>query len=191
MFGFRMAYDWYLKSKLEARKKSTRFRQKRTTLAHSFADYIYPEFAAHENLLQEFELARTIRSLRRGLISTVNRGVYINQLENYLAGSHEDHVAKREVIASLVSLYRGTEITVIVVIIKQLFQNRRIQRIIQQFFILTNGTDNPALQSAYDEYQQLYEMVQKSKYKADMTLKAILDSVDSLTSFILEDLGKY
>ena len=58
------------------------------------------------------------------------------------------------------------------------------------FFILTNGTDNPALQSAYDEYQQLYEMVQKSKYKADMTLKAILDSVDSLTSFILEDLGK-
>ena len=92
-----MAYDWYLKSKLEARKKSTRFRQKRTILAHSFADYIYPEFAAHENLLQEFELARTIRSLRRGLASTVNRNVYIAHLESYLSGSYEDHIAKREV----------------------------------------------------------------------------------------------
>ena len=98
MFGFRMAYDWYINSKLEARKKSTRFRQKRTVLAHSFADYIYPEFAAHENLLQEFELARTIRSLQRGLVSSVNRGIYIAQLENYLAGSYEDHVAKREVL---------------------------------------------------------------------------------------------
>ena len=69
-------------------------------------------------------------------------------------------------------------------------QNRRIKRIIQQFFILTNGTENPELQSAFDEYQRTYDLVQKSKYKADMTLRAIHDSVDSLVSFILEDLGK-
>lgn len=55
---------------------------------------------------------------------------------------------------------------------------------------MTNGTDNPALQAAFDEYQHTYELVRDSKYKADMTLRAIHDSVDSLISFILEDLGK-
>ena len=71
-----------------------------------------------------------------------------------------------------------------------MFQNHRVQRIIQQFFTLTNGTEVPALQSAFDEYQQIYESIRRSKQKADMTLKAIHDSVDSLVSFILDDLGK-
>ena len=97
MFGFRMAYDWYLKTKLESQKKSPRFRQKRTSLAHCFADYIYPEFAAHERISEKLELARTIRSLQRGLASTINRGSYLTHLENYLSGSSVDHVARREV----------------------------------------------------------------------------------------------
>ena len=97
MLGFRVAYDWYLKAKLEARKKSARFRQKRSSLAHCFADYLYPEFAEHGELMRKLEVARTIRSLQRGLASTVNRGSYINQRESYLTGSNEDRIARREV----------------------------------------------------------------------------------------------
>ena len=96
--GFRLAYDWYLNAKLDARKKRKRFQQKRDQLSTCIADYIYPEFAIHERMMKKLELTRTIRALRRGLMSTVGRGEYIHQLENYLSGSSEDRVARREVI---------------------------------------------------------------------------------------------
>ena len=92
-----MAYDWYLNAKLEARKKKKRFHQTRNQLSNCFADYIYPEFAIHERMMKKLELTRTIRTLRRGLMSTVGRGEYMHQLESYLSGSSEDRVARREV----------------------------------------------------------------------------------------------
>ena len=93
-----MAYDWYLNAKLDARKKKSRFHQKRSTLSRYFADYIYPEFAAHERMMKKLELSKTIRSLKRSVMSNVGRGEYIRQLESYLSGSNEDRIARREVI---------------------------------------------------------------------------------------------
>ena len=96
--GFRLAYDWYLNAKLDARKKDSRFHQKRNDLSKYFADFVYPEFAAHERMMKKLELARTIRSLRRGVMSTVSRGEYIRQLEVFFSGSNEDRIARREVV---------------------------------------------------------------------------------------------
>ena len=98
MLGFRMAYDWYLQAKKEEKRRSPQFQQTRSKLSFVFSDYIYPEFAAHRRLMKKLELARTIRSLKRGIVSTIDRGDYYTQLEMQLLGSRQNRISEREVI---------------------------------------------------------------------------------------------
>lgn len=65
-----------------------------------------------------------------------------------------------------------------------------MNKIISHFFSTVNNTENPALTTAFEEYQAVYLEVRNCRQKADATLKAIHASINSLVSFILEDLGK-
>ena len=65
-----------------------------------------------------------------------------------------------------------------------------MNKIISHFFDTVNNTQNPELTAAFEEYQAVYTEMRTCRQKADATLKAIHASINSLVSFILDDLSK-
>ena len=96
MSGWRIAYDWYLRAKLDARKKSSRFQLHRASLSSKLAEIVYPEMAASN--IATFEMDQTIRALRRGFASTISRGSIWTPMESVVSDHHEEYLVQREVI---------------------------------------------------------------------------------------------
>lgn len=95
MNGWRVAHDWYLRSKLDARKKSSRFQSQRISLSSKLVQVVYPEIAVSN--INQFEANRTIQALRHGFSSSISRGSIWTPMENAISEHHEEYLVKREV----------------------------------------------------------------------------------------------
>ena len=65
-----------------------------------------------------------------------------------------------------------------------------MKKIVEQYFILTNGTGDPTLQNIFDDYQALYKEVRKNRRRAEQILDSIEDWIQSLIEFIENELGR-
>ena len=97
MTGFKLAYDYYLRSKLETKKQAARFRSKRSKLSYQLQEVVLPQLDRHGSLVSRFEMERIIMSLRRGYARTVNRGLLWTHLESATSDRHEEFLSRREV----------------------------------------------------------------------------------------------
>ena len=95
MNGWRIAYDWYLRSKLDARKKSSRFQLQRVSLSSKLVKIVYPEMASRN--VASFEMNQTIHALRRGFASSISRGSIWTPMESTISDHHEEYLVNREV----------------------------------------------------------------------------------------------
>ena len=95
MNGWRVAHDWYLRSRVDARKKASRFQVQRQTLSSRLVQIVYPEIAVSN--IREYELNRTVSALRRGFASSISRGSIWTPMELATSDRHEEFIVRREV----------------------------------------------------------------------------------------------
>ena len=98
MTGFKIAYDYYLRSKLDAKKQAARFRSKRSKLSYQLQEVVLPQFDRFDAMVSRFEMERTIMSLRKGYARSVNRGLLWTHLESSTSEHHEEYLNRREVL---------------------------------------------------------------------------------------------
>ena len=102
MNGWRVAHDWLLRSRVDARKQAGRFQNQRKLLSSKLVQIVYPEIAIAN--IREYELNRTVAALRRGFSSSISRGSIWTPMESAMSISHEEFLVKREVCKIFVIL---------------------------------------------------------------------------------------
>ena len=95
MNGWRVAHDWLLRSRVDARKQASRFQNHRKLLSSKLMQIVYPEIAIAN--IREYELNRTVAALRRGFSSSISRGSIWTPMESTMSISHEEYLVNREV----------------------------------------------------------------------------------------------
>ena len=97
MLGFRVAYDWYLKSRVKSQRQASRFRLKRSALSNKLEKLIQPDLELRNQMVLEFEYNQTQRLLQQSLASAVDRDFFWTHLESRASERNNGYAERREV----------------------------------------------------------------------------------------------
>ena len=93
MLGFRMAYDYYLRSRVKDKRQASKFRLKRSKLVK----LIQPDLEIRQRMVEEFEYEQTQALLQKSLASSLDRGTFWIHLERRMSEHNTGYAERREV----------------------------------------------------------------------------------------------
>ena len=100
--GIRLAYQYYLKSRLQRREKDKRLRLKRSQLSIVLRQASLAEMVASDRMVRQFEFQRTIEQLQKQFRETLEVGQFAAYFGQVLDDDRLDYIARREVHVFLI-----------------------------------------------------------------------------------------
>ena len=105
--GIRLAYQYYLKSRLQRQEKSKKLRLKRSHLSTVLQQISSTEMIASDRMVRQFEFQRTIKQLQKQFEETLEVGRFAAYFGQVLDDDRLDYIARREVsiLSSIFYIY--------------------------------------------------------------------------------------